>query len=377
MRIAIIGPPSDVHLKRWGLALREAGAEILFVGIGTAEPELEPYYSIGPPLSRPRWIDFVRRRRALFEFLTSRKVDVAHPIHLTPSAVWVWLSGFRPYVPFAMGADVLEYVPNTSPIVRSWTLQSRSPTLLATLTARMRRALLPSLLRKVLQHSLLACADNYELCFSEKFFIKNKCILEVPAGISSKRWSGKGKFFLAPRGATLLYQADIILDGYRLYLTQGGTRPLILLAGGYPIHPEMEAKAAELEINYPEKFFFFRKKIPEHEMEILWEQTAAFISAPVYDGYSYAVAEGRQRGALPIVNAIPAHLEILTHGYNAWFVEPFTAENLAQGLFEVDKLLQGEHFWQERNQKWISFFSDIKRNAQLFLSFVEERLRQR
>lgn len=377
MRIAVVGPVHDVHLRRWGEALRTAGAEILFVGIEPPPEGLEPYVCVGKPVTAPNLSDFFRRRQKLSELLKAEKVDLAHPIHLTPSALWVWSSGFRPYVPFAMGADVLEYVPNAPPLHRSWTLQSRSRSLVGYLAAWTRRRLFPTVLRPILQDSLMSIGDNYELCFSKKFFEKNKKIVELPAGIwtsGSALPMSKRRYLLVPRGATLLYQADVILCGYEIYLKSGGKLPLILLAGAYPPHPRVARHAEYLQKSFSEMLLFFDKKISKEKMSALWTETVAFVSAPVYDGYSYAVAEGRAFGALPIVNAIPSHMEILTHGYNAWFVEPFTAEGLAEAFFTVESLLDSEPFWASRNVEWIARFSDIVENARLFLKLVHELL---
>lgn len=379
MRIAIIGPAGDIHLQRWGEALHQVGATVLYVGIEPAPSTLKPYFCIGKAVQNPTLWDFLERRSALYTFLKDQKVDVAHPIHLTPSGVWVWSSGFRPYVPFAMGADILEYSPHAPPLRRSWTLQSRKLTPTALFTAALRRRLLPPLLRATLRESLLSFADNYELCFSKKYLeIQKEKIVELPAGIAfpSPEREAIRPYILAPRGATRLYQADIILAGYRLYIEAGGRLPLILLAGSYSPHPTILHQANEIKNRFPDMFFFFKKVLDKTEMSGLWRQTAAFISAPVYDGYSYAVAEGRAYGALPIVNAIPAHLEILTHGYNAWFVEPFTPEALAEALFTVEKLLQSEPFWIPRNARWIARFSNIVENARVFLNLVEEALRK-
>ncbi|MCS7297958.1 MAG: glycosyltransferase [Bacteroidia bacterium] len=378
MRVAIIGSSRDIHVRRWGQALAQAGAEVLYVGIEPDPEESLPYFCIGPPVTRPRLLDFLRRRRALREFLEEKKVEVAHPIYLTPAGIWVWSSGFRPYVVFTMGADVLEYGPAPPPLHRCWTLQGRVPTLIDYGTVLLRRWLLPSLLYPTLRQSLLILGDNYELCLSNKFFVKEKKYIELPTGIESMAEGAAEegeRWILSPRGATLLYQADIILAGYYQYLQRGGRYPLALLAGPYPIHPTVANYVRLIESHFPNMIYFFIKKIPKDEMTQVWARTVAFISAPVYDGYSYAVAEGRLVGALPIVNAIPAHLEVLTHGYNAWFVEPFTPEGLCEALFVVESLLKGPPFWRQPNAEWIQRFSALDRNAQLFLTLLDQALK--
>jgi glycosyltransferase involved in cell wall biosynthesis len=228
--------------------------------------------------------------------------------------------------------------------------------------------------------------DNYELCFTNKYFEKEKIYIEVPTGIGL-RWPpseapagverlSAPHWLLAPRGATRFYGADVILKAFQAYCEKGGTTfALILLQGAYPLDPTLSPTIYHLEKQYKNMFLFFRKRLDKKYMSYLWQHAAAFISAPVYDGYSYAVAEGRWHGALPIVNAIPAHREILTHGYNAWFVEPFTPEKLTEALFHIEALLQNSPpFWKERNRAWIARYSDLSTNAQLFLAIAEKAL---
>ncbi|MCS6894970.1 MAG: hypothetical protein NZZ60_02320 [Bacteroidia bacterium] len=379
MKVALIGPAHDIHLWRWGQALREAGADVLFVGIEEPPSHLHPYLCIGPPIKYPTLWDFLERRHLLRKLLTQHKIELAHPIHLTPSGLWVWSSGFRPYVPYAMGADILEYAPSFRFIHRSWNLQSVTARLQRRINVWIRRKVFPFVLRRILSESVLSMGDNYEICFSKKFFEKNKTYIEMPTGISlSPKVCGAGrdkKYIFAPRGATLLYQADIVLKAFRLYLERGGKHALMLISGLYPAHPTIRQAAMELRDLFSENFIFLEKSFSSIEINNLWAEAVAFISAPVYDGYSYAVAEGRMHGALPIVNAIPAHLEILTHGYNAWFVEPFTPERLADALLELEPILEGPPFWQARNQEWIEKFSNLVENARLFLKLVESALR--
>ncbi|MCS7162055.1 MAG: hypothetical protein NZ958_01825 [Bacteroidia bacterium] len=375
MRLAVIGPPQDVHVRRWGEALRAAGAEVLFVGVEKAPPDLTPYYCIGPPVEKPTFWIFWQRRRALRAFLVAQRVDLAHPIHLTPSGVWVWLSGFRPYLPYAMGADVLEYGPKRPALRRSWSLQSASPSLLLYLRTFLRRNLMPALLRATLRQSLAVVADNYELSFTCKFFTKTKKIIELPAGIQvASRAEFERRGILVGRGTTYLYQADIILEGVRRYLAEGGQQPIYWLRGLYSPHPTLLRQIRQLGQEYKNRFYFFENILSPVRLWRLWQEVAAFISAPVYDGYSYAVAEGRLAGSLPIVNAIPAHLEILTHGYNAYIVEPFTAARLAQALHEVEEWLAGPPFWAGPNAEWVQRFSDLAQAAHWFLRFVRENL---
>lgn len=387
MRIGLVGSPHDIHTLRWGEALQGAGAEVLLFGIERPPPKLPlPYICVGKSTISPRWTHFWKRRHLLREALQTHRIALAHPIHLTPFGVWVWLSGFRPYIPFAMGADVLEYGPHAPPIPQSWSAQGRLPSLSTYLRTASRRILLPALLRPTLYHALLSVGDNYELCFTKKYFEKEKTFIELPTGIDLRGEVGEvpagverllaPHWLLAPRGATRFYGADVILKAFKAYLEKGGTAfALILLQGPYPTDPTLLPTINHLEKQYKNMFLFFRKRLDKKNMSYLWQHAAAFLSAPVYDGYSYAVAEGRWHGALPIVNAIPAHREILTHGYNAWFVDPFTPEKLTEALFHIEALLQNSTpLWKERNRTWIARYSDLSTNARLFLHIAEKAL---
>ncbi len=377
MRVALIGPAQDLHLQRWGRALQRAGADVVFVGLEPPPPEVSPYYSVGPPITRPRWIDFYRRAQALRKLLKALEVTVAHPFHLTPSGVWVWLSGFRPYVPFAMGADLLEYTPAAPPLRYSWSLQNAPPSLPRWAAAWLRRRLLPPLLRLTLQEAAFTLADNYELCKAGKFFVKEKSYIELPTGpeIAPRARSEADRVgILLPRGLTPFYQADVLLEAAQTYLAAQGRLAFFCLAGPYPPHPHLTHQAKDLEKRFPDKFFFFEKVLSKKEMQELWARSVAFVSAPYYDGYSYSLAEGRHYGALPIVSALPAYLELLTHDYNSWIIEPFTPNNLAQAFFRLESLADRPPFWQTRNQAWIQRFSDLQQSAILFLEALQRRL---
>jgi len=376
MRIALVGPARDLHLQRWGRALQKAGADVVFVGLEPPPPDATPYYSVGPPIAHPRWIDFYRRSQALRELLEALEVTVAHPFHLTPSGVWVWLSGFRPYVPYAMGADLFEYTPAAPPLRYSWSLQNTAPSLPRLAAAWLRRRFLPPFLRQTLQEAAFALADNYELCKAKKFFEKVKKCIELPTGpdLEGELEKAERVGILLPRGLTLFYQADVILQAARQYLAAQGRLAFFCLAGPYPPHPHLAHQAKCLEKQFPDKFFLFEKVLPKREMKNLWQRSLAFVSAPRYDGYSYSLAEGRAYGALPLISALPAYQELLTHGYNAWFIEPFTTENLTQAFFEVEKYLIEPPFWPQRNLAWIQRFSNLQQSARLFLSLLEKAL---
>ncbi len=399
MQIGLVGSPRDIHLRRWGQALARAGAEVWVLGLekppGDAieregmihlrgEAPL-PYVVVGKGLERPTYLDFFRWRGALGNVLRRHAVSVAHPIHLSPYGVWVYLSGFRPYVPFAMGAEIEYTVWGRAHVQRGfWTSHP--------ILTPLRQHLLPTLLRPTLDNAALILADNYTICENIKMLSKNKKLLEIPAGVWHARevralsdptqvaalYGSKTSWVLSPRGLTRFYQADYILQGFASYWEGGGHLGLILLSNLYLAEKNVLEILKNIQKKFSEKVKSISTLLGPHEMEKLWQEVVAFVSAPSYDGYSYSVAEGRLAGAIPLLSAIPGNLEIATHAYNALLVHPFTPENLANTLHTLEKNLPTlQETFAPRNQKWIQHFSDIDRHAKLFLQVLSEILPKR
>ncbi len=391
MRIGLVGSPRDLHLRRWGSALRRAGADVWVFGLERGpddavkggsylptEPPL-PYIRVGERVERTRYWDFIRCGRALSRSLREYQIDLAHPIHLSPYGVWVYLSGFRPYIPFVMGAE-LEYTAwGRRQAQRGFWTSHPFLTVL-------RHRTLPLLLRPTLHQATLILADNYVLCENTKLLCKNKKIFEMPTGVELGGWrDGSGEeraglderegWVLVPRGMTRFYQADYILEGFVRYWEKGGRLRLFLLTNLYSADKNVLELLNTFSKSYFEKIKVMGRLLSPAEMQRVWRQVVAFISAPSYDGYSYSVAEGRWAGAIPILNAIPGNLEIATHGYNAFLVHPFTPENLANALHVLENHLSTlQKTFASRNQQWIQRFSDIENHARLFLKILTENL---
>ncbi len=399
MRIGLVGSPRDIHLRRWGQALARTGAEVWVFGMEKPPGDAVeregmihlpgasplPYVVVGKGLEKPAYWDFIRWRGALGNVLRRHAVSVAHPIHLSPYGVWVYLSGFRPYVPFAMGAEIEYTAWGRAHVQRGfWTSHP--------ILTPLRQYLLPTLLHPTLDNAAFILADNYTICENIKILSKNKKLLEIPAGVYHRKEAGdlrnatqagalltpQMSWVLSPRGLTRFYQADYILQGFARYWEKGGRLGLIFLSNLYSIEKNILEALKNIEKKFYKKIKYISTPLGPHEMEKLWQEVVAFISAPSYDGYSYSVAEGRLAGTIPILNAIPGNLEVATQAYNALLVHPFTPENLATTLHTLEQNLPTlRETFAPRNQKWIQHFSDIDRHARLFLQILSEILPKR
>jgi glycosyltransferase involved in cell wall biosynthesis len=130
----------------------------------------------------------------------------------------------------------------------------------------------------------------------------------------------------------------------------------------------------KLERNF-NHFYLLEARLAPEQMAAIWWRTRLFLATPLFDGYSSALAEGRYVGAIPVVNAIPAHRELLTHQHNAWYVAPLTVQGLVNALAT---LLQDSAAWQARlaqpNQAWIQANGMLQPNATAFLALAESLL---
>jgi glycosyltransferase involved in cell wall biosynthesis len=171
-----------------------------------------------------------------------------------------------------------------------------------------------------------------------------------------------------------IYQADGVLDAFAALLADGVPQregvALVMLGAGYAPSPHLAARAHSLAEQYPGLFVFHTQQLSPTEMAGLWHLADVLVNVPIFDGYSAALSEARYMGAIPVVNAIAAHHELLRHGHNALFVpQPFTPAQLAHTLAEA--LAQREalqaRFWAA-NRQWVKQYANLANNAQEFLA---------
>ena len=248
----------------------------------------------------------------------------------------------------------------------------------------------------VLREAALVTADNQPLinALRESFAVPEDKIALLRWGLDPALFdetsgaAGRPRFtrlnipeerrlVLSPRGLKPVYQADAVLRAFEELLARnehaGGSssrcRP-----GTIPRRAYL-AQARELARRYP-RFSLIEGQLSPAQMAALWRRTDVFVSVPVYDGYSSAVAEGRYAGAIPVANAIPGNLEILRHEWNALLVRPFGAENLAavlrRALNDCETL---RPVFAARNRAWILEHGLLDAAARRFLELAEGVMR--
>ena len=393
LHIGVLSDPANFHTQKWTKALLTTGVKVSVFSFSDAT--IEGVNCVQVPASwtwkgRITYASYLFGGRRLRKVLEEHGVDVLNPVNVTPFGVWGRRSGFRPMAMVSMGADIFEFPPSRKqldiPEERLWaSRQAQKPGWFRSLLNRVKWKVFRREVKKALHASAFITGDNLELVHAVRDWFEVSAekvelnrwgvepdLFEVGkeklASIRQKYQIKEGqKVVLSPRGLKPIYQGDIILEAFQKLLEEGEKDTVfIVFSAGYDIPEAVREKAAYLEETYP-NFHVEWGMIPREEVYAIWPIVDLFVSAPVYDGYSNALGEGRYIGAIPVVNDIPATRELIEDGVNGWMVHPFTPERLHEVLL---LLLQDIQTYRSRvsslNRAWILENAYLAENIQRF-----------
>ncbi|TAE51230.1 MAG: hypothetical protein EAZ89_10530, partial [Bacteroidetes bacterium] len=368
MHIGVLADPAHFHTRKWVKGLQQAGAQVTVFSFSASQSDQCRCVRIVPsaaPGGRLTYASFLLSGSQLRKALIRERIDILNPIDITPYGVWAARSGFGPIAAIAMGADILEYPPRRSqriaPAHRLWSSERSRET--SPFSDWTRWLFFRNMVSYALGRAALVSGDNLQLTHALRDWF------QVPESkILLNRWGIEPELFvpdparqawlrmqmgiqpgdrvvLAPRGLRPVYQGDVILEGLSKWLASDDFRAkVIVLGAGYAAPAETRTAAMQLALR-DARFHLETEALAREDMCQLWLMTDLFINAPVYDGYSNALSEGRYVGALPLLNDIPAHREILEFGTHALCADPFTAEQLAAILPDT---LRNMDAWKAR-----------------------------
>ena len=398
MHIGVLCDPGNFHTQKWAEALYREGVEVT---IFSMLPEVHPFIPtvyIPPRFARNGSVSYLSylytadRLRAVLE---EHKVDILNPINVTPYGVWARRSGFRPIAMVAMGADILEYPPQRAladfPLHRSYEVVN-GQSILQRWTHPLKWKAFRREIKKALDASAFITGDNRVLTEAVEswFGIPGDRIYLNRWGVEPEKfeWAETDKkelqdllgiqegqtVVLSPRGMKPIYQGDIILTSFESIVPQYPHVKFIMLSAGYEVPDHVWQQAQRLAQACP-NFCFYEELIPRAHVLKLWNWVDIMISTPVYDGYSNALGEARYAGAIPIVNDIPAHRELIVSGQNGLVVDPFNAPHLAKVLGNtLDHLSTYRETFAPVNRQWIEEHGMLTKNIRRFCELCEDLL---
>ncbi len=405
LHIGILSLPSNFHCEKWARALARAGARVTVFSFEEGEiagPEGVRCVQLRAPLvwrGRYRYPSYWLARHELRRALIAHQVDVLHPLHLTPFGSWAVWSGFRPIIAAAMGADVLEYPPDAEHLqggsVRTWRQAEVQQSAVQKLRARLLNRFYRARVQEVVRRADLLTGDNMPLVDALRNWFgaaPEKARLlrwglepELLDAEEATRTAVRAEYniapgarvVLSPRGANALYQADIIVESIEELLRSGPAGyHYILLGAGYDAAAPVLQRAQRLAAQHA-NFTFTPQQLQRLQVYRLWSIVDIFISAPIYDGYSAAVAEGRYVGAIPVVNDIPGNTEIIAHLENGIIVSPFASQQLTSAMLDVYQNYEAyKARFAVKNRAWILEHSVLQKNAAQLVSWAAEVFQQ-
>lgn len=401
MRIALLNDPNNFHTQKWATALEGAGNEVIVFSFDQDRGSGLRSVTLTPPGGGPdfNYRAYLQTGPQLLQAFQQHDIDLVNALNVTPFGVWAARAGHRPFIASAIGADILEYPPklSMSPVLRqrSWAHSDAGNSIGGKLKRSLGRKYYRARVKEALEAADLITGDNQQLVDAvrdwfgiarekvrlhrwgvepELFDVGEKELADVRA-----KWGIREdhRIILSPRGAKPVYNGDTIVEAFGQLLEGGFDKGHILMLGsGYDIPKAVERQASDLESRFP-NFSFVRESLPRKEVYALWNLVDIFVNVPAYDGYSAALAEGRYIGAIPLVNDIPAHRELIDHMENGWMISQTSPDSISEGIWEImsqkDELRER---FAAKNRKWIVDHSLISQNAFLFSSWAEELLQQ-
>lgn len=398
MHIAILNDANNFHTQKWAKNIAASGAKVSIICFDDFHSSEVPVIALKPRFSRdgfPNFLSFLMMGREFAEVLEQEKVDVVFAINVTPYGILARKTRFKPCILFAVGMDILEFPPkdkiNVALQTRNWNNQEEDNSFLSKLKYAVRHFIVRKEVKKALDFADVIMGDNLVLTNATEtwFDIPNAKIRLNRGGVEPKLFEvgedriaeirkkyaipSDKKIVLVPRGLKPIYQADIIVDAIECLQKQGRKDVYFIVLGTYSAISSSIDKQL-LALSQSSGLLLYQKEmVAREEMYALWNCIDAFVSAPIYDGYSATVAEGRYAGAIPIVNDTAATRELFQHQENAWIVAPFTAKNLANELnIVLDKLA----FWKEKfadtNHQWVEKNSLMAESATKVVKWAQE-----
>lgn len=382
MKIAILCTPQDVHACKWAEALQVAGVEVVFICPAPDAVSLS-FCKVIPIAGREpqQWdySDFWFSAKALRKVLELERPHLVCALHVTPFGVWARLSGYRPFIVMALGADILEYT-GWKPRTTSWDSEWKKSFFRKWINFYWHKFQV----KKTLRQAKSIWADNSTL---QKGIAR--LVPEADAktnlfswGINLSRWLFLSqaekvklrekyrlplnrKIVLCPRGLKPIYQPEIILESISLS-QENPSIFWIMLKGNYEIPDEVKSI---LRNNSFKNLLFVEETLSDDIVQDYFALSDILVSIPVYDGLSASVLQAYSSGLHPILSDIPASRELINLGLHSSLLSDRNGQELLNNIvtWYSEKTEHVREIERLHNKKWVEENADIRKQVEWFL----------
>jgi glycosyltransferase involved in cell wall biosynthesis len=302
LRIAYLGDPGSVHLRRWAGWFAARGHDVhVLVPVGVETPPPPDGIAVHPFRGLPSSgisLASVRRSRAdLRRALAEIKPDLLHAHYARRPAWHAWLSGHRPYVVTVWGSDVL--------LTERMTLLGGIATRLALRTA-----------------SVVTAASDATASAAVALGARRDRMRRIGFGVDLARFApgppdaslratlglGWGRIILSPRAMTPLYRHETVLEAFSELPDD-----TVLVASAMNADPayraRLEEQAASLGVGDRLRIL---PAVEYGQMPALYRAADVVVSVPESDGEALSVLEAMASGVPVVVSDLPGVRERLS-----------------------------------------------------------------
>jgi glycosyltransferase involved in cell wall biosynthesis len=303
LKIAFLGDPSSIHMRRWVNYFAGRGHQVtlLMPGDLPVDPGLAPSVAVVrftrfsargrfPPAS------FLRARRSLRRALAQVRPDILNAHYLTTNGWHAWISGFHPYVLTLWGSDVFL----TPGEARDFGAYGRLSVRAADMVMVNSEALRQGALR------LGAAPDRTEMVQWGVDLTRFRPGPD-PAELRARLGFQGRRVVLSPRGLAPIYRQNVVVEA----LATLPADVALLITARSPVPQDLEAIRGKIdELGLADRVVI-ETEISDAEMPDLYRLADVVVSIPVSDSTSAALLESLASGLQVVAGDLPSVREWL------------------------------------------------------------------
>ncbi len=359
MKLLYCGHGDNYHITKWIRSLHEAG---ISVHLATFQPPTEPdlpaeVHQLHTLFYHLRYTDFLASANRLHDIINRIQPDVLFASFANTYGLMASLTGFRPRVIQTWSRDI--GIPE---------MQSKRELLMNYLTGF-----------PVLERADGITTDGMaykDLLLQQKPQWKPKT-LGTPWGIrlsdfeidESDRHRGyqlcdvpeNAGIITSVRGVYWYYQPDLIIKGMLKFLNHNPDYFGVILTLNQTRTPETQSLLDSARRH--DRIRIIDRFLDKSEIRSIWAITEAFISAPLNDGVSEAISEGRYTGSIPVLNPIPSNIERATDRQHTLYFPTISPspEQVTDTLNNVVRLTENQKAEiRNKNRDWVKRHASVE-----------------
>jgi glycosyltransferase involved in cell wall biosynthesis len=338
-RILIVGDPNSPLTRERGTVGRKGGYDLYWYSAGKADwTGLELAGSISPPFNGSGMLGDLCSPFSLRKAIHRIQPDLIHVHYGYQKMNSLVLTRFNPLLLTIMGGDVL---PEQG-------FQGRKAWLIKRL---LESADLITSKSVFLDRALQRIGDFGDKIRRITWGVDTRTFRPGLDGSSlRRRWNIQPDelVFLCPRICQPLYNKDLHIRAFSLFLRRSGLKAKLIVGELYPddaYQARLRALVAELGLQGQ---VCFAGALPHPEMPVYFNLADIMVATPRSDGMPQSLYEAMACGSFPILGNLPQYQEMVRDGLNGRLVT----------VGDVDALAQAMH--------WVAVHPDHRRNAAFY-----------